>query len=183
MKQKRSLPVKVLREFFAYNRRTGELRYRENRARKWFKSDRLWKSWNAQFGGKIATRANGPSGYCSVSVNQRCYLAHRVIWAMMTGKWPKHEIDHINHDRPNNRWCNLREANRGQNARNISRPKNNKSGVMGVHWWKTGRLWQVYARRDGHRVVKYAKTFKNAVVLRDCLYRQMQMAENHGIGR
>src|SRR5262252_6131859 len=138
----RKLPVAVLREFFAYDPYTGELRYRANRARKWFKSDRLWLSWNAQFGGKVATAFRNQFGYRDVAVNQYHYLAHRVIWALMTGAWPKEEIDHINGDRADNRWCNLRAATRSINGRNAVMKRTNTSGVTGIDWWKPGKLWR-----------------------------------------
>jgi hypothetical protein len=179
IKHLRNLPVARLREFFSYNPHTGELRYRPNRARKWFKSERLWLSWNAQFGGKIASARHG-TGYECISVNQRYYLAHRVIWAMMTGVWPKEEIDHINQNRADNRWYNLRAATRGENARNISMPSNNTSGVMGVHWFKRLGIWQVYGGYKGGRIVKYAKTFDEAVVLRERIKQQLGMTERHG---
>jgi hypothetical protein len=177
----KQLPVARLREFFKYSPRTGEFRYRPNRARKWFTSDRLWLSWNAQFGGKVATAVSARDGYQRVAVNQRSYLAHRVIWAMMTGAWPKEEIDHINGDRTDNRWSNLRAASRTQNARNMEKPRNNTSGVTGVHWWKTKRLWQVYGGARNNRVVKYAKTFDEAVAIRERIKQDLGMTARHGL--
>ena len=46
------------------------------------------------------------------------YVAHRLAWLYMTGEWPRHEIDQINLDRSDNRFCNLRPANRSQNSAN-----------------------------------------------------------------
>ena len=180
MSKYKHLAVARLREFFDYNSRTGELRYRPNRARKWFKSKRLWSSWNAQFGGKLASFKHG-DGYRCVAVNQRSYLAHRVIWAMMTGEWPKEEIDHINQDRADNRWSNLRAASRTQNARNIVLPINNTWGVTGVHWYKRLGIWQVYGGARDNRVVKYAKTLNAAIVIRQKIKRRLGMTNRHGL--
>lgn len=179
MKKDRKLPVEILREFFMYNPRTGDIHYRPDRARHWFKSDRLWKSWNVQFGGKLASHLSRPDGYRAVAVNQRPYLAHRVIWAMMTGRWPK-EIDHINGNAADNRWNNLRAVSRMQNARNAVMPANNSSGATGVHWWRTKRLWQVYGGSRENRILKYAKTFEEAVAIRERLKCQLGMTERHG---
>lgn len=38
----------------------------------------------------------------------------------MTGSHPNDEIDHIDRDRMNNRWSNLRQATTHQNAWNVS---------------------------------------------------------------
>ena len=45
-------------------------------------------------------------------------LAHRAAFFFMTGNWPKLEIDHINRDRLDNRWANLREVPKAVQSRN-----------------------------------------------------------------
>jgi len=71
-------------------------------------------------------------GYRRVGIDGRPYRVHRVIWLMMTGRWPNDVIDHINGNRSDNRFCNLRELSRSENAR-IRHPNPNKgSGVPGV---------------------------------------------------
>jgi hypothetical protein len=51
----------------------------------------------------------------------------------MTGKWPENEVDHINGDTHDDRWCNLRECTRLENAKNKSAHKTNKLGMRGVY--------------------------------------------------
>ncbi|MFY8105622.1 MAG: HNH endonuclease signature motif containing protein [Elstera sp.] len=78
-------------------------------------------------------RAGTPddTGYLIIRVDYVIYKAHRLAWFYMTGKWPKEYIDHINGDKADNRWVNLREANPAQNSIN-SRPRQNKTGFPGV---------------------------------------------------
>jgi hypothetical protein len=60
----------------------------------------------------------------------------------VTGEWPKPEIDHINIDRPDTRWGNLRVASSSQNHANTPTPAANVSGFKGVGWHKGRRKWR-----------------------------------------
>lgn len=70
-------------------------------------------------------------------------FAHRVAWVYMTGALPTNEIDHIDGNPSNNRWDNLREADRVAQGRNAKRRKDNKSGRKGVSWDKDLGKWRV----------------------------------------
>lgn len=72
--------------------------------------------------GSIAGSLHG-SGYWRIYVDDRDYLAHRLAWLFMTGEDVPdgYEIDHINGDRGDNRWCNLRLATSSQNKCNSIR--------------------------------------------------------------
>jgi hypothetical protein len=72
------------------------------------------------------------------------YLVHRLAWLWMTGEWPIAQIDHINRDRSDNRWLNLRAATHGQNRQNSRIPKNNTSGRTGVSFVKATGRWHAY---------------------------------------
>ena len=61
------------------------------------------------------------NGYIQICVDGRLYLEHRLAWFYMTGKWPPHEIDHINRVRNDNRWNNLRLATRSINSHRVLR--------------------------------------------------------------
>lgn len=68
-----------------------------------------------------------------ISFKNKLHLSHRLIWFMMTGKWPV-EIDHIDRDPLNNSWTNLREATRQQNCGNMT--SRSKSGYKGVYEYR-----------------------------------------------
>jgi hypothetical protein len=61
-------------------------------------------------------------GYVSVAIHGRHFRAHRLIWKLQTGEDPgANEVDHINLDRRDNRWSNLRLATVQQNRANCRR--------------------------------------------------------------
>lgn len=82
------------------------------------------------------------TGYPAVRILGKLYLVHRLAWLIMTNSWPQFEIDHIDGDRSNNCWKNLRSATIAQNRQNRAIPKNNSSGIKGVYWCKNASKWR-----------------------------------------
>ena len=97
--------------------------------------------------GDIAGWDNG-SGYISIRLDRNKYKAHRLIFLYMEG-WLPEEVDHINGDGKDNRWANLRSANKSINMRNRIKSKNNTSGVQGVCWENYRRTWLAYISING----------------------------------
>lgn len=93
----------------------------------------------------------GKAGYKVIQIKGRLYYAHRIIFAMINGRWPLDMIDHANLDRSDNRPENLRESDRAENMRNRERPSNNTSGIKGVSWCKRIGKWQAYIKAGGKR--------------------------------
>jgi hypothetical protein len=85
-------------------------------------------------------------GYIRIGLSGKQLYAHRIAWIISTGEWPKNDIDHINMIKSDNRLINLREATRTENTRNNKICKRNTSGVTGVHYYKSRKVWQVYVR-------------------------------------
>ena len=71
-------------------------------------------------------------GYWIIGINRTRYFAHRLAWFYVNGRWPVHELDHINLDRSDNRITNLREATHSLNMRNVKIRKHNSTGFKGV---------------------------------------------------
>lgn len=88
--------------------------------------------------GDIAGSLNRYSGYQTVSLRNKGYRAHRLIWLMVHGEWPDLVIDHIDRDTANNRLSNLRLATRSQNSAN---GKVRRNGLKGAHFHKGSRRW------------------------------------------
>lgn len=114
-------------------------------------------------------------GYVQIIIEQRTYRAHRLAWFLMTGDFPPkgEEIDHINRDRSDNRWCNLRLVTRTQNNMNMSIRTDNKSGCKGVGCRKDTGRW--YARITVERrviLLGHFDTFAEAVAARQAAEQQ-----------
>ena len=60
-------------------------------------------------------------GYRRIKVDNKNYLAHRLAVLFMTGEFPKNDVDHINRERNDNRWSNLRCVTRQENTFNQKR--------------------------------------------------------------
>jgi hypothetical protein len=131
-------------EMFDYRPDTGVLLWRR-RPRDHFNSDWKHKAWNKRYAGLPAGSDNG-SGYLRATIWGKDYKIHRLVWLYVYGCEPKHQIDHINHDRSDNRIKNLRSAKPCENMKNKSRYKTNTSGVTGVHWCKRRCKWRAFIR-------------------------------------
>lgn len=87
--------------------------------------------------GESATM-NHIEGYLIVEIGKKQYLAHRLAWYMVHAVWPT-QIDHVDHDRTNNKLTNLRDVSSRENQLNTSISRNNTSGVNGVRLLPSGR--------------------------------------------
>ena len=121
----------------AYDSESGIATYKPIQVRE--NLARTDNTWNTRFAGKQLAKISS-SGYRLGALNGRFYAVHRLAWVIMVERWPRHFLDHIDGDRLNNRWSNLREANWVENARNrLVVP--NKSGIRGVQMIASGRFW------------------------------------------
>ena len=149
-----------------------------------FTCDRLWKSWNATFSDKEINSKSKASGYLRIGILGKCMQFHRVIWAYHYGEWPSGQIDHINHDRADNRIENLRIVTHSENAKNMRKNAKNASGVMGVSWEKNRSKWQAKITVD--RVQRHLgrfDRFEDAVAARRQAEKEFCFHQNHGVSQ
>lgn len=89
-------------------------------------------------------------GYRMTMIDGHRYANHRLAFLYVTGEFPDGQVDHINGNRSDNRFCNLRIVSNAENAQNIGGPqRNNKSGYLGVSWHKLSNKWQAQIAVNG----------------------------------
>jgi hypothetical protein len=147
----RPLPSpELLRKLLRYEPDTGKL-YWLPREEKYFKSYHSFTTWNKRYAHKEAFTQKDSSGYHQGAVLGTLHLTHRLIWAMQTGEWPSSAVDHIDRNRVNNRWANLRLATSGQNSANVKSRANSSSKYLGIYWHKVAKKWVVFVCKNYER--------------------------------
>jgi len=142
----------IVRELFDYNPDSGVVIWK-HRSRMHFKRDCDWLRWNNRYSGTRAGTVKTDSAYGyqlrTLTVFKKSYEEHKIIWMWMTDDPIPEQIDHENRDATDNRWANLRASTGKHNGRNLSKQRNNTSGVTGVGWCKISKKWRARCRFDG----------------------------------
>lgn len=131
----KTVPVALLRRWLHYDPKTGIFT--------WLISPRSRT--------KIGDRAGGVRvrGCREITVGGARLKEHRIAYAMMTGRWPKHLVDHRDCNAQNNRWENLRHATTAENSFNRRMMKANLTGLKGVFIHRQSGLYQARIRAAG----------------------------------
>jgi hypothetical protein len=118
---------------FDYDPATGSLKWRCG-------------PYSSHEAGHLSTR-----GDMRLEILDTMYQVHRVVWLIMTGKWPPggRTVQHIDRDQSNMRWTNLRLANRSQQAAGARRNTRNTSGYKGVVWCAQQGKWRARVKYHG----------------------------------
>lgn len=111
-------PLELLQELFDWDLEAGRLIWRVTRG-------------SAVKGGDVGTVNN--CGYLSTCVKGDRLLVHRILWRLGSGSDPEQlQVDHINGVRLDNRFCNLRLAERIENNKNVKAHCDNSTGYLGI---------------------------------------------------
>lgn len=167
-----TLNKKILDELLTYCPETGNLYWKKSKKNTVIKA------------GDVAGRID-KNGYRRLCIDYVRIDCHRAIWIMVYGSIPEGMvIDHIDHDRSNNRLDNLRLTTVKGNGRNLKMNIKNKSGVTGVRWEESRNKWVSYIRVDGK--TKFLGRFdllEDAIMARKIANEEHNFHENHGITR
>ncbi len=105
--------------------------------------------------------------------NRKIKRLHRLISIPQASQ----HVDHVNGDTLDNRKFNLRNVNRSENQRNMSKSKANTSGVTGVCFDRRRKRW--LAQIGGGKPRSFSE-FDDAVAYRKKMERELGYHPNHG---
>ena len=129
--------------------------------------------------GDIAGAGNG-NGYVRIRVDGKNYYAQRLAFLYVLNVMPD-EVDHINHIGDDNRWINLRSANRKANSKNLPIQSRNKSGCTGVFWDKINKKWYAKIGANSKSIfLGYFPDLSSAIIARKAANIEHGYHQNHG---
>lgn len=123
------MDIQYLKSLLDYNPENGLFKWKMNRG--------------ARPAGSIAGCCNKRHrNRIDIMIDGKSYLAHRLAWAWMTGRFPENQIDHKDLNPENNKWENLRLATNQQNCCNRRKRVDNTSGYKGVSFHRASGKYQ-----------------------------------------
>ena len=142
------------------------LKYNPDNGYFFWKTDRGTNKVKDTVAGRITS-----TGYIYISIDSKSYAAHRLAFLLHTGKDPyPYEVDHINHDKEDNSFKNLRKATIQQNSSNRQKGSNNSSGHKSIRFMESQPLNPYFVcirqKKIGHSLGSFP-TLKAAIEARD----------------
>jgi hypothetical protein len=130
----RTININEIKSSFSYNEESGEI---------------IRIKFRGHPSNIKTLRKASKSRYPMIGFNGSSYLAHRIAWVIKTGENPTFDIDHINGNKWDNRWCNLRIATRSENRCNCEPSLSNTSGTIGVTFHKLVKKYVAQIKKHG----------------------------------
>lgn len=132
-----------LKQILSYNPESGEFHWRINKG-------------TVKIGDKAGWLSIGEgNGYIKIMIDAKEYSTARLAILYMEGRYPKY-VDHINNNRSDDRYSNLRVSSPTENTWNRAKASNNTSGVKGLSYNTTGKgRWACNVTAHGRRITKY----------------------------
>jgi hypothetical protein len=114
-----------VKENLSYDEATGNFVWRSDRAN--------GKVKRGSIAGSVTNK-----NYRQIRISGKWYKCHRLVWLLKTGEWPVGQIDHLNRNKLDNRFENLRDVTNYTNCLNRN-PE--RSLPTGVTWDKRNKKW------------------------------------------
>ncbi len=130
------LPLAGLENVLRYEPDTGDLYWIAN------------VGYKAKTGAKAGTVSQ--NGYLRITYKGKHYNSHRVAWYLHTGEDPRNSIfvDHIDGNKLNNKFSNLRLATHAENRCNSKIRCTSKCGYKGVYWQHDRKKWRAQITKN-----------------------------------
>lgn len=158
-----------IKNIFSYDKKSGEFIRLNNSYR------------NSSKSGSVAGTIN-KNGYVQIYIAGKLYYAHRLAWLYMEGYFPEFHIDHIDHNRSNNRWENLRGCKSRDNAMNSSLRKSNRTGFNGVCFSEKRNSYRATVTVNRKQIfLGWFGNLFDAISARELANIKYGFHENHGI--
>ena len=169
-----------------YSKETGDITYKTSTPEMFGDGKRHMSAktrcqvWNTKNAGRVAGSIDA-NGYVVLTVAGKMHKAHRLAFLLVTGEMPKGQVDHINGNRSDNRWDNLRDVPKLTNALNQKRHVTNKSGIAGVRFAAHVNKWVAYIGHENkmHHLGVFG-TIEEAAEARWAAEEQLGFHANHG---
>lgn len=131
--------------------------------------------------GTRAGRVDVSTGYRYINIQGKRYAEHRLAWFYVHKQMPKYLIDHINHDRADNRLENLRQVTVSENARNRTKNTHSRTQEVGIWYNKRTHKYIAQIRLHGRKVFQKAfDDIDDAIAARKQKAKELGFHENHG---
>lgn len=168
-----------LQQCFNYDPETGLL-YWKARPPEHFRNKRAQAIFNGTYAGKETAKALDKDGYKTLSLDRKSFYTHRIIYKLEKGLDPEH-TDHVNGNRADNKFDNLRSVSQTINMKNVKMYITNTSGVVGVRWDKNKNRWFAYIGSGKTKIhIGRFIAFGDAVKARKQKEIELGYHENHG---
>jgi HNH endonuclease len=138
-------------------------------------------TWNSKCGqGKSLVGATAGwiarKGYRRIEIDGVAYMAHRLAFLYMSGKWPENQVDHLDCNPDNNRWTNLADVDCATNMKRRKINARNTTGCPGVRYNARNDRWVVTIQCDGVR--RFLGNFLNKT---DAIARRIEAEQALGL--
>lgn len=142
-----------LMELFKYDEQTGLLLVVKNR-----------KGSSKKVGSVAGSISK--NGYVELDIDAKRYTVHRLAFLYMLGKFPN-EVDHINMNKQDNRWCNLRDCSHVDNMQNTPKRSTSTTGFTGVYAYKNKFRAKINVNGKQIHLGEFATAIEASVVYSD----------------